>query len=159
MIFLLSLSMVFSTYVNREDLAQLMHPHSLIFTCQVPGIAPDKKSSHIVYVNLHENKPVHNKTNKMACVPSEDSDQPGHLPPLRVFAVRMKKAWVLSYPLSTQQRLIRLGDAQADLSLCWVHMPFYWFCCALAQIRLWVFIRSTLPSASNKYTTHFFMEK
>ena len=44
--------------------------------------------------------------NKMACVPSEDSDQPGHPPSLiRVFAVRMKKAWVLSYPLSAQRRL------------------------------------------------------
>ena len=30
------------------------------------------------------------------CAPSEDSDQPGHPPSLiRVFAVRMKKAWVL----------------------------------------------------------------
>ena len=30
----------------------------------------------------------HDKTNKMACAPSEDSDQPGHLPSLiRVFAV------------------------------------------------------------------------
>ena len=38
---------------------------------------------------------------KMACAPSEDSDQPGHLPSLiRVFAVRIKKAWILSYPLS-----------------------------------------------------------
>ena len=38
--------------------------------------------------------------------PSEDSDQTGHLPSLiRVFAVRMKKAWVLSYPLSAQRRL------------------------------------------------------
>ena len=38
--------------------------------------------------------------------PSEDSDQPGHPPSLiRVFAVRMKKAWVLSYPLSAQRRL------------------------------------------------------
>ena len=36
----------------------------------------------------------------MTSVPSEDSDQPGHLPSLiRVFAVRMKKDWVLSYPL------------------------------------------------------------
>ena len=35
------------------------------------------------------NKPPHDKTIKMACVPSEDSDQPGHLPSLiRVFAVR-----------------------------------------------------------------------
>ena len=32
------------------------------------------------------------------CAPNEDSDQPGHQPSLiRVFAVRMKKAWVLSY--------------------------------------------------------------
>ena len=38
------------------------------------------------------------------CAPSEDSDQPGHPPSLiRVFAVRMKKAWALSYPLSAQQ--------------------------------------------------------
>ena len=51
-------------------------------------------------------EPPHDKTNKMACAPSEDSDQPGHLPSLiRVFAVRMKKAWVLSYPLSAQPRL------------------------------------------------------
>ena len=41
-----------------------------------------------------------------ACAPSEDSDQPGHPPSLiRVFAVQMKKAWVLSYLLSAQQRL------------------------------------------------------
>ena len=38
----------------------------------------------------------HDKTNKMACAPSEDSDQPGHPPSLiRVFAVCMKKHWVL----------------------------------------------------------------
>ena len=37
--------------------------------------------------------------------PSEDSDQPGHPPSLiRVFAVRLKKVWALSYPLSAQRR-------------------------------------------------------
>ena len=37
----------------------------------------------------------HDKTSKMACTTSEDSDQPGHLPSLiRVFAVPMKKIWV-----------------------------------------------------------------
>ena len=52
------------------------------------------------------NEPPHDKTNKMACAPSEDSDQPGHPPSqIRVFAVRMKEAWVLSYPLSAQRRL------------------------------------------------------
>ena len=43
----------------------------------------------------------------MACAPSEDSDQPGHPPSLiRVFAVRMKKAWVLYiYSFSARRRL------------------------------------------------------
>ena len=42
------------------------------------------------------NEPPHDKTNKMAYAPSEDSDQPGHPPSLiRVFAIRMKKAWAL----------------------------------------------------------------
>ena len=62
----------------------------------------------------------------MAYAPSKDSDQPGHPPSLiRVFAVRLKKHWVLSYPLSTQPRLI--GSDKADLSLRWAHMPFCWF--------------------------------
>ena len=73
------------------------------------------------------------------CAHSEDSDQTGRMPRLtwvfagrtchfvgfvmrrltrrvthppsliRVFAVRMNKAWVLSYPLSAQRRLVRLG--------------------------------------------------
>ena len=38
-------------------------------------------------------EPPHDKTDKMACAPSEDSDQPGQLLSLiRVFAVRLKKA-------------------------------------------------------------------
>ena len=38
------------------------------------------------------------KNQQSECAPSKDSDQPGHPPSLiRVFAVRMKKAWVLSY--------------------------------------------------------------
>ena len=37
----------------------------------------------------NRNEPPHNKTNKMACAPSEDSDQPGNPPSLiRVFTVR-----------------------------------------------------------------------
>ena len=60
----------------------------------------------------------------MACVPSEDSDQPGHSPSLiRVFAVQ-----VLSYPLSAHQRHWSYwADAQADLSLRWAHRHFVGF--------------------------------
>ena len=32
---------------------------------------------------LHNNEPQYDKTNKMTCAPSEDSDQPGHLLSLR----------------------------------------------------------------------------
>ena len=55
------------------------------------------------------------------CAPSEDSDQPGHPPSLiRVFAVRIKKPGVLTYPLSAQRRhWSDWADAQADLSLRW----------------------------------------
>ena len=74
-------------------------------------------------------EPPHDKTNKMACAPSEDSDQPGQPPSLiRIFAVCMKKAWVLSYPMSAQRRLWSdWADAQADLSLRWVHSLFVGF--------------------------------
>ena len=48
---------------------------------------------------------------------------------IRVFVVRLKKARILSYPLSAQRRLWSdLADAQADLSFRWAHMPLCWFC-------------------------------
>ena len=51
-------------------------------------------------------------------------------------AVRMKKAWVLSYPLSAQRRLWSdWADAQADPSLGWAHMPHCWLCHVAAQIK------------------------
>ena len=66
-----------------------------------------------------ENEPPHDKTNKMACAPSQDSEQPWHPPSqIRVFAVRMKKAWVLSYPLSAQRR--RYSDWAEMPRLIWV---------------------------------------
>ena len=64
----------------------------------------------------------HDNSYKMACAPSEDSDQPGHPPSLiRVFAVRIKKALVLSYPMSAQLRSPGFADAQADLSSLGTH--------------------------------------
>ena len=78
------------------------------------------------------------------CAPSEDSDQPGHSPSLiKVFAVRMKKAWVFSYPLSTQRRLWSdWADAQADLSLRWVHTHFVGFVMSWLILEL---LSNTVP--------------
>ena len=53
----------------------------------------------------------------------------------KFFAVRRKKHWFLSYPLSAQRRL--WSDclyAQAEMSLRWAHMSFCWFCRVAAQI-------------------------
>ena len=48
----------------------------------------------------------------------------------------MKKAWVLSYPLSAQWRLWSdWADAQADLSSLGAH-SFCWFCHVVAHIYL-----------------------
>ena len=71
----------------------------------------------VLYVNNYE--PRHDKTNKVTVHPVWS-----------VFAVCMKKAWVLSYPLSTHQRLWSdRADAQADLSLRWAHSHFVVLSC------------------------------
>ena len=79
-------------------------------------------------------EPRHVKSNKMSA-PSEDSNQPGHpLSLIRVFAVRMKKAWVLIYPISAQRRLwLDWEDAQADPSLRWAHTHFVGF--VISQLK------------------------
>ena len=60
----------------------------------------------------------------MTCAPGEDPDQPSLT---RVFAVRMKKPWVLSYPLSAQRRLIRLGRCPGWSESFWAHRSFCFF--------------------------------
>ena len=94
-----------------------------------------KYISHIEFWKIFQTD-IFEKTNKLTWAPSQDSDQSGHPPSLfRVFAVHRKKAWVLSFPVSAQRRLWSdWVDAQADLSLCWAHMSFCWFCRATVQM-------------------------
>ena len=66
------------------------------------------------------------------CGPSKDSDTPSLI---RVFAVRMKKAWVLSYSLSAQRR--RPVWSESSLG---AH-SFCWFCHVTAQnndVLIWL---------------------
>ena len=95
-----------------------------------------QNTSFLIRNRCKPNKLQHDKTNKLTCAPCEDSDQPGHPPSLiRVFAVRIKKAWVLSYQLSAQWSLwLDWADTQADPSLRWAHISFCWFCHKVAQI-------------------------
>ena len=76
----------------------------------------------------------HDKTNKMACAPIEDSDQPGHQSSLSA-------QWAAKDPSflhvdSEDSDKSDWVDTQTDLSLCWAHMPFCWFCLEAAHLFL-----------------------
>ena len=112
----------------------------LIRLCNCAGWSESSLGAHARWYvfwcyDTYELRPAHDKTYK-AAAPSEDSDQPGHPPSLiRVFTVRIKKAWVINDLLSTQRRLWSdWADAQADLSLRCARMPFSRFIHALAHI-------------------------
>ena len=83
-------------------------------------------------------EPPHGKTNKMICATSKDSDQPGYPPSLiRVLTVRSVGSWGSN--ISSCRQLIRVfADAQADLSFCWAHKSFCWFCREAAQLFFWL---------------------
>ena len=70
------------------------------------------------------------------CAPSEDSDQPGHLPNMiRFLPVRSVGSW-RSNLSSCGQRILwsDWADAQADLCLRWVQSSCCWFCHEAAQM-------------------------
>ena len=95
------------------------------------------------------------------CVPSEDSDQPRHPPSLiRVFAVHWPKV-----SSCRQQRFWSdWADAQADLSLRWVHSHFVDFVisCLLYNVKtalrlLWSSFTMVFPAII--LTSIFYLSK
>ena len=73
------------------------------------------------------NKPLHDKTNKMTCGPSEDSGQPEHPPSLISLHCPHDETLGPCLVLErTAKDLIRLG---------WAHMSFCSFCQALAHVK------------------------
>ena len=84
----------------------------------------------------------HWKPTKWHVCPAKPQISLGIHPVWSVFTVRMKKAWVLSYPLSAQQRLWSdWADAQADLSLRWVHSHLVGFAMRRLKFDFLMFIR------------------
>ena len=85
-------------------------------------------------------EPPRDKTNKLTCAPSEDSDQPGRIPRLIwVFAARSLGSSGPKLSSCGQRSLWSdWADAQADLNLRWAHMPFWWFCHEAAHmVKTW----------------------
>ena len=95
----------------------------------------------------------HEKTNKVACAPRDDSDQPWQSPSqIRVFAVRLKGCEGSKLALCWQWRLWSdWADAQADLSRRWAHITLCWFSRVTAQIiselSSWTFLSAVIDIA------------
>ena len=99
------------------------------------------------------------------CAPNEDSDQPGHPPsPIKIFTVRMKKAWVLSYPLSAKRRLWSdwSESSLGTHSFCWFVMSR--LKCLLIDrvirvVTLWTIVFSAVALLSIRSLSLFYMHK
>ena len=81
-----------------------------------------------------KNEPRHDKTNKLSVRPVKTQISLGIRPVWSVIAVHMKKAWVLSCPLNTQRRLIRLGGCPGWSESSLGAQSLCWFCHVAAQI-------------------------
>ena len=100
-LFMRKLLLFFNNFVDKvfpKKSAYFIPPIALQFTNFV-----HRYKKKIMPFDFSVTERQHDKTNKITCAPSEDSDQPGHPPSLiRVFAVRTKRPWVPIYPLSAQ---------------------------------------------------------
>ena len=103
--------------------------HGIYFNHMSTGLSFD------VIDKVYEKSLIITKMSHLMTKPTKWHVRPANTPPslITVFAVPRKKAWVLSYLLSAQRRLISQGiqsdwaDAQADLSLLWAHSHFVGF--------------------------------
>ena len=112
---------------TRSDI-NFMSMKKLILCCSVSG--RERYMCHDMTWQNQQNE----------CAHSEDSDQTGRPSLIRVFAVCMKKPWALSYPLSAERRLWSdWADAQANLSLRWVHIHFVGFVMSwlISEQQIW----------------------
>ena len=81
------------------------------------------------------NSKSHDKTNKMACAPSEDSDQPGHRPSL--ISLRCALNGLLRaqcFFMRTAKTLNRLGGCPGWSESSLGAQPHYWFCHEAPQL-------------------------
>ena len=86
------------------------------------------------------NEPAHDKTNKMACAPSEDRTAWASTQSDQSLLCTQWVAQDPSFLHVDSKDWSDWSDAQADLSLRWAHMPFCWFCHVLAQIYMRVIV-------------------
>ena len=93
------------------------------------------QQSSLMYLTTYEYiyEPRHDKT-KMSVRPAKTQISLGTRPVWSVFAVRMKKPWILSYPLNAQRRLIKLSGCPGWSESSLGAHSFCWFCHIVADI-------------------------
>ena len=90
-----------NTLLRRKN---LLYYCIIILYAYINCIKERKKEGILIY------EPPHDRTNKMACGPSEDSDQPGHPPSLISFRCPHEENFGSNLPIErTSKTLIRLG--------------------------------------------------
>ena len=120
-----SLSAISTTTKRKSRECQSQKPQPTTDTKKERQIKTEYNTCNI---NIPKYEPTHDKTNKIDMRPAKTQINLDIRPVWSVFAVRMKKAWVLSYPLSAQRRLWSdWADAQVDQGLRWVHSHFVGF--------------------------------
>ena len=90
--------------------------------------------SYSVLICFTQYVPPRDKTNKMSARPAETWISLGICPVWSIFTVRMKKAWILRYPLSAQKRLWKDCPVWSESLLG--AQPHCWFCDEAAQFVL-----------------------
>ena len=84
---------------------------------------------------LKLSEPQHDKTNKMACAPCEDSDQPGQMSSLISLCYPHEESLGLKLPIEcTAKTLFRLGRCPGGSESSLGSQSFCWFCHGLAHL-------------------------
>ena len=117
-----------STSMQRHNAASMLIRRCLNVACPLVNISKPEEQMNDLPRDIIPNSELSQtvtKPTKWHVSPAK-KDQTGHPPNLvRVFAVRLRKACVLSYPFSAQWRLWSdWADVQAYLSLRWAHIHF-----------------------------------
>ena len=100
----------FNLFINFSMLPKLKFFLNIHISCiTLPNISCTylPHITALILEVLKRNKPPHDKANKMACVPSEDSDQPGHVP--RLMGVFAHDQWV-----AKERSLLRADREDSD---------------------------------------------
>ena len=111
-----------------------------LLVCRPMQMVEEKRKKVTFEVSAKKYEPRHDKTNKMSVHPAKTQINLGIRSVWSVFAVRMKKAWVLSYPLSAQRmpRVIRVFAGRT--LICWFcHVTAHITFDILILILTWIF--------------------